>query len=166
MRLLVSASVVLALLAGMALADETAKAPVAAAGTPAISLTGVKSVSEIWIDGLKKLPPVTIAVSQMTGHGPIHASFTGALLWAVIDQAGWVNGPEKNAKIRHTIFVTGKDGYAAALSEGEIDPEFEGKKVLLAYEENGVPLNAPRLVVPGDFHAARSVQDVVSVDVH
>jgi hypothetical protein len=134
-------------------------------GTPAIALTGVKNVGEIWLDTLRKLPPVTITVSQQTDHGPVNASFTGALLWTVIDQAGWVDGAGKNATLRHTILVTGSDGYAAALSEGEIDPKLEGKQVILAYEKDGQPLDAPRLVVPGDAHAARSVHDVVGIDV-
>ena len=53
----------------------------------------------------------------------------------------------------------------AAISDGEIDPKLENKQVILAYEKDGKPLDAPRLVVPGDLHAARSVQDVVSVAV-
>ena len=76
-----------------------------------------------------------------------------------------VNGAAKNAQIRHVIIVTGKDGYAAAISDGEIDPKLENKQVILAYEKDGKPLDAPRLIVPGDLHAARSVQDVASVAV-
>lgn len=54
---------------------------------------------------------------------------------------------------------------AGALSEGEIDPKLENKQVILAYEEDGKPLDAPRLVVPGDLHAPRGVHDVVSISV-
>jgi hypothetical protein len=32
--------------------------------------------------------------------------------------------------------VTGRDGYAAVLALAEIDPEFEGKQVLLAYRRD------------------------------
>jgi len=134
-------------------------------GTRAISLTGVQRPSEIWIDNLKKLPRITVSISQATDHGPVDARFAGALLWAIIDDAGWVNGAQKNAYLRHTILVTGQDGYAAALSEGEIDPKLEGKQVILAYEKDGVALDAPRLVVPGDAHASRGVHDVVSIAV-
>jgi hypothetical protein len=83
----------------------------------------------------------------------------------VIAASLWINGAEKNAYLRHTILVTGKDGYATALSEGEIDPKLEGKQVILAVAKGGTPLERPRLVVPGDVHASRSVQDVVSIDV-
>ena len=58
------------------------------------------------------------------------------------------------------------DGYAVALAE--IDPEFEGKQVLLAYRRNGQPIegNTLRLVVPADRHGGRSVRDVVRIDLH
>jgi hypothetical protein len=134
--------------------------------TLAVSLTGVKAPAQLWIDDLKKLPQMTVTISQATDHGPVNATFTGALLWTVIDNAGWINGPEKNAYLRHTIIVTGKDGYAAALSEGEIDPKLEGKQVILAVSKDGTPLERPRLVVPGDAHASRSVQDVTAIEIH
>ncbi len=131
----------------------------------AVSLTGVKAPAQLWIDDLKKLPQITVTISQATDHGAVNATFTGALLWTVIDNAGWINGPEKNAYLRHTVLVTGKDGYMAALSEGEIDPKLEGKQVILAVSKNGAPLERPRLVVPGDAHASRDVHDVFSIEV-
>lgn len=147
------------------LAQQTPQAghAISITSTNAVSLTGVKAPSEIWIDNLKKLPQITLTISQQTDRGPASATFTGALLWTVIDNAGWINGAEKNAYLRHSILVTGKDGFAAALSEGEIDPKLEGKQVILAYSENGKPLDAPRLVVPGDAHAARGVHDVTAI---
>ncbi|HEY5336913.1 MAG TPA: hypothetical protein VIJ85_01815 [Rhizomicrobium sp.] len=125
----------------------------------------MQSAYPIFWNDLRKLPPTTVSLSQLTDHGDVSSSFTGPLLWTILDSAGWVNGAEKNAYIRHTILVTGKDGYAAALSEGEIDPKLEGKQVILAYAQDGKPLDAPRLVVPGDVHAARGVHDVVSIEV-
>jgi hypothetical protein len=156
---------ILAALVFVALATSALAAEPSATGTQAITLTGVKNVGEIWLDTLKKLPPITVTVSQQTDKGATSAVFKGALLWTVIDNAGWVNGPGKNSYIRHTVLVAGKDGYAAALSEGEIDPRLEGKQVILAYEKDGVPLDAPRLVVPGDAHASRGVHDVVGIEV-
>ncbi len=144
---------------------EDAKPRAVANGAQAITLTGVKDVGEIWMANLQSFPAMLVPVTQQTDHGPISATFKGALLWQVIDRAGWVNGAGKNAQIRHVIIVTGKDGYAAALSEGEIDPKLENKQVLLAYEKDGKKLDAPRLVVPGDLHASRGVQGVVSIAV-
>lgn len=144
---------------------DDAKPPADAKGAQAITLTGVKDVSEIWIANLRTFPAMLVSVTQQTDRGPVSATFKGALLWQVIDRAGWINGAQKNAQIRHVIIITGKDGYAAALSEGEIDPKLENKQVILAYEKDGKPLTAPRLVVPGDLHASRGVHDVVSVAV-
>jgi hypothetical protein len=112
---------------------------------------------------LQALPGVDVAIAQQTDHGPVEGKFHGVLLWTLIDKAGFAASPQKNAFLRDTILVTGKDGYAAAISEGEIDPTLEGKQVILALEKDGQSLERPRLVVPGDAHAARSVHDVVSI---
>lgn len=116
-------------------------------------------------EDLDRMSSVDVTLSQKTDKGLSQGAFRGALLWTIIDHAGLVNGPEKNAYLRHTILVTGADGYAAAISEGEIDPKLEGKQIILATTKDGVPLSRPCLVVPGDAHAPRSVHDVVSIDV-
>jgi DMSO/TMAO reductase YedYZ molybdopterin-dependent catalytic subunit len=114
---------------------------------------------------LKALPSLDVTVSQQTDHGPAQGKFHGVLLWSVIDKAGLMNGTEKNVYLRHTVLVSGTDGYAAALSEGELDPKLEGKQVILAYQKDGAALDRPRLVVPGDAHASRGVRDVATVEV-
>jgi hypothetical protein len=35
------------------------------------------------------------------------------------------------ARLRHTVTVTGRDGYVAVLALAELDPEFEGKRLIL-----------------------------------
>jgi DMSO/TMAO reductase YedYZ molybdopterin-dependent catalytic subunit len=133
---------------------------------PTITVSGaVQHPLTLTIADLKAMPGLDVAVSQQTDHGLAQDKFHGVLLWSLIDRAGLANGTEKNAYLRHTVLVAGTDGYAAALSEGEIDPKLEGKQVILAYEKDGAPLTAPRLVVPGDTHAARGVHDVVTVEV-
>jgi hypothetical protein len=135
-------------------------------GSPFITLDGtVTSPGYVSLSQLKDFPQASITLTQQTDHGSVSSSFTGALLWTVIGNSGWKNGTEKNAYLRHTILVRGKDGYAAALSEGEIDPRLEGKQVILAWQMDGQPLAAPELVVPGDAHAARRVHDVTQVEV-
>ena len=47
----------------------------------------------------------------------------------------------------------------------ELDPNFEGKQVLVAYAQDGKPLPALRLVIPADAHAGRNVRDVVAIEV-
>jgi hypothetical protein len=116
---------------------------------------------------VEKLPAVEEKISFLTAHGPEQASYTGALLWSVLDRAEMLGG-DRRARLRRTILVTGRDGYTAVLALGEIDPEFEGKQVLLAYRRDGQPMegHALRLVVPGDRHGGRSVRDVVRIDLH
>jgi len=139
----------------------------AAAQEPAtVTVSGaVQHPLTLTIPDLKAMPPIDIAVSQQTDRGPSQGKFRGALLWTVIDRAGLLNGTEKNVYLRHTVLVSGSDGYAAVLSEGELDPRLEGKQVILAYQKDGAVLDRPRLVVPGDAHAARGVHDVVTIEV-
>lgn len=132
----------------------------------AVVIGGVKHPVTLDVDDLKRLPPVTVAVAFETAHGTESGTYTGALLWTVLDRAGFIDDPGKNARFRHAILVTGSDGYGVALSEGEIDPLLEAKSVILAYEKDGKPLSgggAIRLIVPGDKHGGRAVRDVASV---
>lgn len=116
---------------------------------------------------LRALPKTSVAVDFETGKGREAGSYGGVLLWALVEKAGLQAGEGKNAALRRTLLVTGSDGYAVALAIGEIDPHYGGKPVLLAYEsgEPAMPLDAPRLVVPGDAHGGRNVRGVVHIEV-
>ena len=153
-RGLLAAALVLSALAASAQEPAT----VTVSGTVQHPLT-------LTVADLKAMPAIDVTVSQQTDRGPSQGKFRGTLLWVVIDKAGLLNSAEKNAYLRHTLLVSGSDGYAAALSEGEIDPKLEGKQVILAYQKDGAALDRPRLVVPGDRHAARGVHDVVTIEV-
>jgi Oxidoreductase molybdopterin binding domain len=116
---------------------------------------------------VEQLPAIEEKISFLTERGPEEATYTGALLWSVLDHAQMLGG-DRRARLRRTIVVTGRDGYTAVLALAEVDPAFEGKQVLLAYRRDGKPMagNALRLVVPGDRHGGRSVRDVVRIDIH
>ncbi len=149
-----------ALLCTAALADDGAGPP------QSIAITGaIRNPDAVTREELMKLPPIDVAVTQQTDHGPAVGTFRGALLWTLIERAEPVDGPGKNAYLRHTILVTGADGYAAALAEGEIDPKLEGKQVIVAYMQDGAPFDGLRLVVPGDAHASRGVHDIAIIEV-
>ncbi len=138
----------------------------AAQDAPTVTVGGmVQHPLTLTLPDLQKMPAIDMTVSQQTDHGPSQGKFHGVPLWTIIDKTELTNGPEKNAYLRHTILVIGADGYAAALSEGEIDPKLEGKQIILATTKDGAVLDRPRLVVPGDAHAARSVHDVVSIEI-
>jgi hypothetical protein len=75
-------------------------------------------------------------------------------------------GPDvKNDKLRNVVTVAGSDRYQAAIARGEIDPDFEGRTVLVAVTEDGRPAadGRPRLVVPGDKHGGRYVSSLVRI---
>lgn len=114
---------------------------------------------------LQTLPPVTVEIERTEANGVQHMSFTGALLWTLVTTAGPVDEPGKRTFLQHTLLARGRDGYAAALAFGELDPRFEGKQVLVAYAQDGKPLPALRLVVPADARAGRNVRDVVAIEV-
>lgn len=129
--------------------------------------TSVEQSHDIDPAMIEQLPTVEEKVSFLGGHGPEQASYTGALLWSVLNHAEMLGG-DRRARLRRTVLVTGRDGYTAVLALAEIDPEFEGKQVLLAYRRDGQPIEGHtlRLVVPSDRHGGRSVRDVVRIDVH
>ncbi|MCX5578075.1 molybdopterin-dependent oxidoreductase [Kaistia terrae] len=152
----------LALLAG-------AGAPAFAEGTTALAVLdgAVRHSLELSEATLRAVPKTTLDVDFATGKGRETGRYAGALLWTLVEQADLVNEAGKNAVLRHTLLVTGRDGYAVSLSIGELDPHYAGKDVILAYE-GGTPPVSPtnlRLVVPGDAHGGRSVRDVVRIEV-
>ncbi len=117
---------------------------------------------------LAALPATEVDSSFQTEHGQQTAHFRGVSLWSLIERAGLsVEQGNRRNSLRHYLLVTGRDGYAIALSIGEIDPDFEGKPVILAYDRDGKPLEADslRLIVPGDKHGGRAVRDVVHLEV-
>jgi DMSO/TMAO reductase YedYZ molybdopterin-dependent catalytic subunit len=141
----------------------------AADATAAIAIRGnVQHPEQLTVQDLEKLPQTTVQVSFATGHGQESATYAGALLWSVLAQVELVNVAGKNTRLRHAILVTGSDGYEIALSLGEIDPDFEGKSVILAVSKNGAPLDDKegiRLIVPNDRHGGRAVHNVETIEV-
>jgi hypothetical protein len=115
---------------------------------------------------LRSLPALTIDVTFETGQGKKSGSYTGVLLWALLEKAEPIDEPGKNASLRHTLLITGRDGYAVALALGEIDPHYEGKQVIVAYSggEPSASMSPLRLVVPGDVHGGRSVRDIATIE--
>jgi hypothetical protein len=125
--------------------------------------------AQLTLDQLKALPPVTVTLTFQSDHGPQTGTWTGALLLDLVRQAAPVDsGSDKRAPLQHTILARGQDGYAVALAIGEIDPRFAGKQVIVAYQRDGKPMERQtfRLIVPGDAHGGRSVNDLVSLSIN
>jgi hypothetical protein len=128
-----------------------------------VQVTGMVAHSgAVALAGLK---PVTVAGSFQTMGGTQAHHWSGPLLLDVLDVAGIADAPGKKTHFRHVIMASGADGYAVAVALGEIDPIGEGKQVIVALTQDGKALDKPRLVVPGDSHAARGVHDLVGLEV-
>lgn len=142
--------------------------PPAPAQNNALLIDGkVKHPLRLSVEALRRLPAERVDVSFQASYGTEKSSYTGVLLWTLLDQAGGIADTAKGAVLRHTISLTGRDGYTIVLSTGEIAPDFGGKAAMIAYERDGAELgeNGLRVVMPGDKHGGRYVRDVVEIEV-
>jgi hypothetical protein len=48
-------------------------------------------------------------------------SYTDTLLWGLVEKARTVDEDGKNARLRHTLLVTGRDAYAVALHSSQAE---------------------------------------------
>jgi len=145
-----------------ALAQEPAGKP-----APGLAISGrVERPRTLTLAELQAMPAATVQVDSTTSTGVQQVKYTGPLLWTLVQGVQPVDDPSGgNTALQHTMLARGQDGYAVALSIGEIDPRMEGKQVLVAVARDGQPVPYLRLVVPGDVHAARSVRDLASIEV-
>lgn len=97
------------------------------------SVTIAQSVEQpkpIDMAAIEQLPTVEEHISFPSEHGAEQATYTGALLWSVLEHAG-VLGPDPRHRLRRTVAVTGRDGYVAVLALAEIDPERDAVRIEL-----------------------------------
>lgn len=148
-----------------------AASPVAVAADGSIELLGlVANPGPVSVADLQALPTQTVEVDFTSGQGEQHHSYTGVLLWDVLEQAGIVTDEDvKNATLHYYALFTANDGYQVIISLGQIDPGFGNSPYLLAWEEDGAPLDGDagplRLVVPGDVRGGRYLSGVVSIEI-
>ncbi len=114
---------------------------------------------------LAALPAATVEVPASGKPDAPRTTYGGTLLWPMLEAAGWVDLPGRKTHLQHVILAKGNDGYAVALAIAELDPGLEGKQVIVATTQDGKPLAAPELVVPGDKRAGRRVHGLVTIDV-
>ncbi len=139
------------------------------AGSAGLTIDGIVRNPQIMtVEDIRELPETRLDVTYRTQEGEETASFTGVLVWRLLEGAGGINEAESQANLRHTLMITGRDGYAVALSVGEIDPKLAGEPAIIAYLRNDQPFNsgeALQLVMAWDRHATRNVHDVVRIEV-
>ena len=117
---------------------------------------------------LSSLPQTRLNVDFYTGSGPVTASYTGVLLWDLLNAAGVITDPSnKNDLLRRVVAVVGSDGYVAVYSLGELAPQFGGEQVIVAYAVNGAPLAGAsgfaETIAPGDKAGGRAVNRIAHI---
>ncbi|MBV8911905.1 MAG: hypothetical protein JOZ05_02560 [Acetobacteraceae bacterium] len=149
---------------------------------PAVAGTGGGATSSFVVQGavtnpvtftlasLEALTPHTVTVSYLAGGTPVTDTYTGALLWDVLAQAGIVTDPTiKNDILRKVIVATGSDGYDVDFAAGELSPSFGNEPILVASADTDGQLGTggadgfARLVVPGDIAGGRYVSNLSSL---
>jgi hypothetical protein len=137
----------------------------AASGSDPLALTGlVAHPLHLTLADLKAMPSTHVTATQTSGHGPVPLDCTGVSLQALLKQAAPDFGDKRNANLAHTLLLTGDDGYAVALSIGEIDADYGKAAPIIATACGGKDLDNQRLIVPSDGHAGRAIQGLVSIE--
>jgi len=154
-----------------ALTRDAADSGAKQARADSLSIGGaVEHPRSLALADLKREPVTTETVLLKTGKGVLKGTYTGVLLWTLLQEAVIKVSPERrNDVMRHTVIVSSSDGYTTVLSAAEIDPEFGGEQAIIAYAKDGRPLTDrrgfARLIFPGDKSAGRAVTGVASITV-
>ena len=115
---------------------------------------------------IESLPHVKVAT-----HGSeISATFEGVALRAVLEKAAVEFGHSMRGKrLASCLLVEAADGYRAVIALPELDPDFTDKEVLLAYLQDGKPLDDKagpyRIVIPEEKRMARWVRQVTKLKI-
>jgi hypothetical protein len=115
---------------------------------------------------IESLPHVKVT----THSSEMSATFEGVELKAVLEKAGVEFGHSMRGKrLASCLLVEAADGYRAVIALPEIDPEFTDKQVVLAYLQDGKPLDAKagpyRIVIPDEKRMAHWVRQVTTLKI-
>lgn len=102
-------------------------------------------------------------------HDGQSATYEGVLLYDLLAKAGVPFGKAMTGNAMASyLLLTARDGYQVVFALPELDPKFEGAKVLLGDKRDGGPLPATeqplRLIAPQDKMRARSIYSVVKAE--
>jgi len=173
MRAIVTAGAMLTLpgwWAPMDLAAQSSMAAQSAAPASANVLTITAGPGERGVftpASIKEYPQVT--VTMFDHHTNANETYSGVPLIELLAHLGVPHGKDLHGKaLADYVVATGSDGYKSVVALGEIDPEFHPGQVLVCDAMDGKPLGATgpfRLVVTEDKRPARSVRNLVSLEV-
>jgi hypothetical protein len=108
---------------------------------------------------------------KVTTHGSeTSAMFEGVALRAVLEKAGVEFGHSMRGKrMASCLLVEAADGYRVVIALPEIDPDFNDKQVMLAFSQDGKPLDAKegpyRVVIPDEKRMARWVKPITTLKI-
>jgi hypothetical protein len=131
------------------------------------------SWSKVTVDGAVAAPATyslsALAAQPQTSFTVTRGAHTVLAQGVSLETLVEASAPElpsvKNAILRVIITVRGRVDRQRTFALGELDPSFGDHPAYLALEEDGVPLFAPELIVPGDRNPVRSVPDVHHIGV-
>ena len=137
------------------------------AHSQALKVQNGSQQTSVSLDALKPLPHKTVSVHNP--HENTDETYSGVLLIELLKQVGAPVGKDVHGKaLAEYVVATGSDGYKAVLALAEVEPDFHPGDVLVADAMDGKPLDAKtgpfRLVVTDDKRPARSVRNLVSVE--
>jgi hypothetical protein len=125
------------------------------------------------LGGLDALPQVTQTDTFLAGPTPQTHTYTGPLIWSVLNDAGLVINPAiKNDVLNKVVIATGSDGYRVVYALGELSPNFGNRQAIVADRETIGAVTAPlgadgfaRTTAPGDVHGGRYVSNLADLSV-
>jgi Oxidoreductase molybdopterin binding domain len=157
------------LLVGMIAVSPLAAAPPGGPSKAFLVTGDVTERSSFDLQKLEQLPVANQNVTYFAAGSVVTQSFTGALLWDLLQSVGIIVDPNtKNDILRKIVIVTGSDGYQSVFGAGEIDPFFGSAQIMIAYAADGQPLGQDgfaRIVAPGDKAGGRFVSNILRIEV-
>jgi hypothetical protein len=140
---------------------------VAAYGQASLKVGNGSQQVTVSLEALQPMTHKTVTVHNP--HTNADETYSGVPLIDLLKQVGAPTGHDVHGKaLSEYVVATGSDGYKAVLALAEIEPDFHPGDVLVADTMNGKPLDAKagpfKLVVTEDKHPARSVHNLVSVE--
>jgi hypothetical protein len=122
------------------------------------------------LEELRQLPQTRVH-NVFIDRGVEEGTFTGVLLWDLIEAAGVIVDPhQENDLLRKYVLITGSDCYEALYSMGELSPWIGGSQpVIVAFQRDGKLLGPDRgmawIISPGDKSGDRQVYNVARIRV-
>jgi DMSO/TMAO reductase YedYZ molybdopterin-dependent catalytic subunit len=121
---------------------------------------------------LQRLPAIDVIHQCVAGdtHSVRSHAYRGVLLWSLLADAGIAVPPgTAPASLRSYVVAEGSDGFAVVIALAELDPEFNRRDAIVAYERDGQPLDQTlgmaQTIVPTDLTCERDVYHLARLEV-